>query len=126
MHSTSVQHNPEETNGALLQSDWRESWSLGSIVRLREPFTAWDDTSWTHGIIVEHVGRGPLGTGRVSLHLYDPGTQHIYMEHPQIPEYLDFNCEELILLKDARQLFYEWVNFHDTAGYKGLAEAFND
>jgi hypothetical protein len=108
-----------------LTSDWRDGWSLGSVVRLREPYTDWDETSWTHGIIVEHVGRGPLGTGRVSLHLYDPGTQRIYMDHPLIPVNVDFNCEELILLKDARQPFYEWVNFHASHGYRGLAEAFN-
>jgi hypothetical protein len=119
-------------------SDWRDGWSLGSIVRLREPYTDWDDTVWTHGIIVQHVGRGPLGTGRVSLHLYDPGTQRIYIEepqtdpdpqriyHPHVPYYVDFNCEELILLKDARTAGHELESFHNTLGYKGLAQAFND
>lgn len=111
------------------------TWSLGSIVKLREPYNAcardwpWNEETYTHGIIVQHLGRGPLGTGRVSLHLYDPDTQRIYVDHPLIPEYVDFNCEELILVKDAREVGYDTVanaDFHGSPGFRALSEAFND
>lgn len=89
-----------------------EPFAPGNLVRLREPYrpgepgAAWRGRpeewrrwrGFTHGIVVEVLTRGlDRRATRVSLHLYDPERQLLYVhEGYTVPVYVDFHVRELV------------------------------
>ena len=106
----------------------------GDIVKLKEPYTDTETrTVWTHGIVVEIISTfNPtviIGTGEtgnigfqqfkndpdgvprnVSLHLFNPETGKIYMAGDDVPTYVDFHINELILVRHSADEGYNTID----------------
>lgn len=98
----------------------RESLIPGNVVRLKEPYIAdysamhrplkqlgiekpWQWKGFTHGIIAEVIGSNTKGEERVSLYLYHPPLQLIYLNPDDgMPVHVDFHITELEVVHIAR------------------------
>ncbi len=81
-------------------------WKPGSIVKLQEPYRI-----FTHGIIAQVYAHDHKGNvSHVSLHLYSPEKQTIYIDNVVgIPTYVDYHVSELIPYKDGSLVGYEVI-----------------
>jgi hypothetical protein len=85
---------------------------LGDIVRLRKPYEPGrgflgQKGPFGFGIVAEILTVLPDGrTRNVSLYLYDPERQEIFLGPNSIPEFVDFHTGELELYKRASEQGY--------------------